>query len=210
MTTGRAGAYTLSAMNGIHDLGGSQGHGAVVVEPGEPVFHAEWEGRVRGMFANLLRAGVFNLDEFRHAQERLPQADYLTTSYYARWLAAIQLLLQEKGLSHDGAPRADVDSVPETRSETDFAPGDRVVTRNMQPPGHTRLPRYARAKHGVVESVRGPFLLPDTNAQRRSRDWEPVYTVVFPVRELWGAAAGARDTVSLDLWQSYLEEDTVE
>ncbi len=194
-------------MNGIHDLGGSQGHGTVVIEADEPVFHAEWEGHVRGMFTSLLGAGVFNLDEFRHAQERLPQADYLTTSYYARWLAAIELLLEEKGVSDGVDPRAGLASPPETRQQTRFAPGDRVVTRNMQPPGHTRLPRYARAKHGVVESVRGPFLLPDTNAHLRSRNWEPVYTVVFAARELWGAPDGGRDSVSIDLWQSYLEED---
>ncbi len=193
-------------MNGIHDLGGSHGHGAVVVEHDEPVFHAAWEGRVRGMFTNLLRSGVFNLDEFRHAQERQAQSAYLTTSYYARWLAALELLLAEKGVTGEGGPHADPDPVAETRPAKAFAPGARVVTRNMQPPGHTRLPRYARAKHGVVASVRGPFQLPDTNAHRRGRDWEPVYTVVFSARELWGAPAGARDSVSLDLWQSYLQE----
>jgi nitrile hydratase subunit beta len=194
-------------MNGIHDLGGAQGHGPVVVERDEPVFHAPWEGRVRGMLTNLLSAGAFNLDEFRHAQERLPQADYLTASYYARWLAAIELLLEEKGLTraaspspHDGSPR-------ESRTQQRFQPGDRVITRNMQPAGHTRLPRYARGKHGVVEHVRGPFLLPDTNAHHRGHDWEPVYTVVFDTGELWGDEAATHDTVSIDLWQRYLEAD---
>jgi hypothetical protein len=196
-------------VNGIHDLGGSQGHGPVVVEPNEPVFHEPWEGRVRGMMAQLIAAGVFNLDEFRHAQERLPQSAYLTTGYYARWLAAIELLLDEKGVRSGGvADQTGVAPISESRAEPRFTPGARVVTRNMQPAGHTRLPRYARAKHGVVEAVRGPFLLPDTNAHRSARNWEPVYTVVFPARELWGESANEHESVSIDLWQSYLEEDT--
>ena len=195
-------------MNGIHDLGGSQGHGPIVVEASEPVFHEPWEGRVRGMMAQLIAAGVFNLDEFRHAQERLPQDAYLTTGYYARWLAAIELLLDEKGLRGDAPVGAPSGVMPESRATPRFAPGDRVITRNMQPAGHTRLPRYARGKHGNVESRRGPFLLPDSNAHRSGRDWEPVYTVVFAARELWGGSAGTRESVSIDLWQSYLEEDT--
>src|SRR5205807_10305751 len=88
---------------------------------------------------------------------------------------------------------------PETRTAPRFARGDPVRTRNIQPTRHTRLPRYARGKRGVIEAVRGPFLTPDTNAHNASRDWEPVYTVVFTSRELWGEGGG--DTVSIDLWQ---------
>jgi nitrile hydratase len=189
-------------VNGVHDMGGTHGHGRVVVEKNEPVFHEPWEGRVRGMVSGLLRAGLFNLDEFRHAQERLPPDEYLRSSYYARWLAALELLLREKGPAHERK------GLPETRAEARFKPGDRVLTRNINPPGHTRLPRYARAKKGIVESVRGPYLLPDTNAHERSRDWEPVFTVIFSARELWGEHAERRQSVSIDLWQSYLEAET--
>lgn len=188
-------------MNGVHDLGGSHGHGPVVQERDEPVFHERWEGRVRGIMSRLIAAGLFNLDEFRHAQERLPPAVYLRSSYYERWLAAIELLVGEKGLT---IPHEDL---PETRATARFEPGDRVVTKNINPPGHTRLPRYARAKHGVIEQAHGPFLLPDTNAHHRSRDWEPVYTVVFPAHELWGDGAEERQSVTVDLWQRYLEPD---
>ena len=39
-------------MIGAHDLGGTGGHGPVLAEQDEPVFHARWEGR---MFAlNIL------------------------------------------------------------------------------------------------------------------------------------------------------------
>jgi nitrile hydratase subunit beta len=71
-------------MNGVHDMGGTLGHGPLRVELDEPVFHAAWEGRVYGMTRNGLRSGLFNLDEFRHAQERLRPAEYLSSSCYER------------------------------------------------------------------------------------------------------------------------------
>ena len=52
-------------MNGIHDLGGMEGVGEIEVEADEPVFHAEWEKRVFGLFFGLAPHGFFNLDEFR-------------------------------------------------------------------------------------------------------------------------------------------------
>ncbi len=188
-------------VNGVHDMGGTHGHGRVVVERDEPVFHGEWEGRVYGMTRRLLQTGLFNLDEFRHAQERLPPAQYLKSSYYERWLAALELLVRESGLV---PPAADL---PDRRAEPRFRPGDGVITKNVHPPGHTRLPWYARAKRGRVESIHGPFMRPDTRAHHLSHDWEPVYTVVFQARELWGEQAEAGVSVSLDLWQHYLEED---
>ena len=188
-------------MNGVHDMGGSHGHGRVVVERDEPVYHQAWEGHVYAMMRGLLRQGLFNLDEFRHAQERLPPDQYLRSSYYERWLAALELLVGEKGTE------ARQEMLPETRIEQRFSTGERVRTKNMHPPGHTRLPRYARDKQGVVESVHGPFLLPDTNAHHLSCDWEPVYTVVFDSRQLWGEQAEEGLSVSIDLWQSYLEND---
>jgi nitrile hydratase subunit beta len=190
-------------MNGVHDMGGTHGHGPLHVEQDEPAFHAAWEGRVYGMVRHALRSGLFNLDEFRHAQERLPPAQYLSSGYYERWLAALELLVRETG----GDIRLEV--LPERQATVRFVPGDRVVARNMNPVGHTRLPRYARGKHGVVESRHGPFKLPDTHAHHLSRDWEPVYTVVFAAQEIWGEDAEAHENVSIDLWQSYLEADTI-
>jgi nitrile hydratase len=56
-----------------------------------------------------------------------------------------------------------------------------------------------------VDSVHGPYKLPDTNAHHQGLDWEPVYTVRFEARELWGDAAEPRTTIRIDLSQSYLE-----
>lgn len=180
-------------------MGGTHGHGPVVVEKDEPVFHEPWEGRVYGMARRLRAAGLINLDEFRHAQERLPPGQYLASGYYQRWLAALELLVRETG------GELPDETLAERHEEPRFSPGDRVVTRNLNPSGHTRLPRYARSKRGVVESLHGPFKLPDSNAHHLSIDWEPVYTVRFDARELWGDQAEPRQSVSIDLWQSYLD-----
>ena len=89
-------------MNGIHDLGGMHGLGPIVVEPDEPVFHADWERRVFGMFLPIAALGAFNLDELRHAIERMGAPAYLNTSYYEHWLHADETLLVEKGVLQQG------------------------------------------------------------------------------------------------------------
>jgi hypothetical protein len=83
----------------VNDVGGQQGFGAVNPDPDEaPTFHADWEARVFTLAAVLRRRGVFNLDEFRDAIERMSPPDYLAASYYERWLTAIETLLAEKGV----------------------------------------------------------------------------------------------------------------
>jgi hypothetical protein len=195
-------------VNGIHDMGGMHGFGPVTVEKDEPVFHSEWEGKVRAMFQATV-GRFYNLDEFRHAIERMEPASYLEAAYYERWLYAVESLLDEKGVlnaidrSPQGAPSTKLAESPAARFKT----GDRVRARNMHPEGHTRLPRYVRGKSGVVTSVKGPFLLPDANAHGRHNEWQFVYPVRFAARELWGPDASARDSVAVDLWESYLDAD---
>ncbi|WP_205625002.1 SH3-like domain-containing protein [Geminicoccus roseus] len=84
-------------MNGVHDLGGLHGFGPVVRENDEPVFHADWERTTFGLLEMLAFEGHCNIDEARHAIERMGPS-YLTTSYYEHWLAAIETLCVEKGL----------------------------------------------------------------------------------------------------------------
>ena len=85
-------------MNGVHDMGGMQGFGPVVSEAGEPPFHAPWEGRVLGLQRAILYTRAWNIDVFRHAQEQLPGATYLTVSYYHRWLLSLSRTAVERGL----------------------------------------------------------------------------------------------------------------
>lgn len=85
-------------MNGIHDLGGMHGLGPVVREEDEPVFHEEWERRVFAVLNLTMAAGQYNVDELRHAIERMAPARYLETSYYEHWLHAAEDLLDAKGV----------------------------------------------------------------------------------------------------------------
>jgi nitrile hydratase len=81
----------------------------------------------------------------------------------------------------------------------------RVRARNLNPNGHTRLPRYARGKMGTIIRDHGVFVFPDTNAEFQGDKPQHVYSVRFTARELWGEQASPRDAVYLDLWDDYLE-----
>lgn len=205
-------------MNGIHDMGGMDGFGAVVREDNEPPFHFDWERRVFGLLLASRRAG--NIDEFRHAIERIPAPLYLNSSYYERWLDALQILLIDNGvLSREelvsrGAepptaarPSNRLKGPPPkaSRARARFSAGDRVIARNLNPEGHTRLPRYVRGKHGVISRDWGVYTFPDSNAHRGGERPQHVYSVAFKARELWGANAASRDCVYIDLWEDYLE-----
>jgi nitrile hydratase beta subunit len=84
-------------MNGAHDLGGMHGMGPIDPEPDEQTFHEPWERRVFAMFIGTFAGGHFNVDEFRHAIERMDPAEYLSSTYYEHWLHAMETLLVEKG-----------------------------------------------------------------------------------------------------------------
>src|SRR5438477_3575214 len=86
-----------------------------------------------------------------------------------------------------------------------FAAGQRVRARNLNPPGHTRLPRYARGKIGTIDRDHGVYVFPDTMAHFRGEKRQHVYSVRFAARELWGEQASPRDSVHLDMWDDYLE-----
>ena len=84
-----------------------------------------------------------------------------------------------------------------------FPPGSRVRTRRLDPPHHTRLPRYARGAVGTVVESEGRHPLADDRARGLSPEPQTVYAVRFDARELFGEGD---HRVTLDLWESYLEE----
>ena len=86
-----------------------------------------------------------------------------------------------------------------------FKSGDAVRALNLNPTGHTRLPRYARGRTGVIDRHHGAHVFPDTNAHSLGEDPRHLYSVRFSARELWGEAANPTDSVYLDLWEPYLE-----
>jgi len=216
-------------MNGAHDLGGMHGFGQVEIEKNEPVFHFPWEKRA---FALTLASGFhgkWNLDMSRYAREQMPPAEYLATTYYEHWLFGLQKLLVEQQLvtaielqtgraeaktselralqvsdvepllRKRRAARLDEDVPPRFRA------GERVVARNINPTGHTRLPRYARGRRGVIERDHGVFIFADTHAMSRDKKPQHCYSVRFTARELWGTDASAHDSVFVDLWDDHLD-----
>ena len=86
-----------------------------------------------------------------------------------------------------------------------FKPGDRVCTKNIHPKTHTRLPRYARGRVGVIEALRGCHVFPDTVAIGKGEDPQWLYTVLFDGRELWGDNAEPSLKVSIEAFEPYLE-----
>jgi nitrile hydratase beta subunit len=217
-------------MNGGQDLGGQMGFGPVQPEPNEPIFHGEWEKRVLALNVAAGAMGQWSIDESRHARESIPPADYLSFSYYQIWLAGLQGLLVRHGFisEHELAegkaietPRQpkrvlkgeDVAGVlrrgfpyeREPKAQPAFSVGDAVRTIVMHPQHHTRLPRYARGKTGIVERVSGCHVFPDTGAHGAPETAQWLYTVVFTGPELWGRDADPATSVSIEAWESYLE-----
>ena len=86
-----------------------------------------------------------------------------------------------------------------------YKPGDRIVVRNINPTGHTRLPRYVRGKQGIVERDHGVFVFPDTSAHGRGEKPQHVYSVRFTARDLWGPDAPGKDSLYIDLWDDYMD-----
>jgi nitrile hydratase len=217
-------------MNGPQDLGGQMGFGPVAPEANEPVFHAEWEKRALGVTLTAGAMGHWNIDESRHTRESLHPADYYASSYYEIWIKALERLLQKHGFVTAGelaegkvladaakpkrvlkaaaAPAVLAKGGPCDRpvdAPARFKAGERVRTKNFNPTGHTRLPRYARGKLGVIHAVREGYVFPDSNAHGHGENPQWVYTVVFDGLEIWGEGADPTLSVSIDAWESYLE-----
>jgi nitrile hydratase len=85
-------------MSRPNDVGGLASTSPIEREADEPPFHAEWEARVFGLNRVLMQHGVYNLDQFRDAVERIEPERYRTLPYYEKWLTAIEMLVRERGL----------------------------------------------------------------------------------------------------------------
>jgi len=215
--------------NSLHDMGGMHGFGRVGPEPDEPPFHARWEGRVFALRRAIGFAGLWTIDADRASLEALPPLDYLRSSYYRRWFLGLESQLVRYGLvgadelaaghslrAHAGLPRrlaaADVEAIlvrgefsRPTNTPARFKEGDRVRARNINPATHTRLPRYARGKIGLVEAVRGCHVFPDSAALGAGDNPQWLYTVVFAARELWGEDADPAVKVSIEAFEPYFD-----
>ena len=202
-------------MDGIHDLGGKQGFGRVRHSPTAPAFHDAWEKRVNALYSLAVKSGIFNMDEYRHAIERMEPRHYVSASYYERSLTSLATLLVEKGLVTRDELERRADGVvplasPSAPGRTNragrerFAVGDRVVVRADFVPGHVRMPAYIRGKRGVVVGESPLYPYPDAHAHGVAAADEPTYDVRFSTAELWPNGADAA-FVNVAVFQSYLE-----
>jgi nitrile hydratase len=204
-------------MDGMHDLGGKQGFGTVRYTLDAPAFHAAWEVRANALYAHAVRLGLFNMDEYRHAIERMEPRHYLGSGYYERTLTSLATLCVEKGV----IPLAELEARAEgsfplaaasapgrgnvaAAAAAPFAPGDRVRVRNDHVPGHVRMPGYIRGKTGVVVGVSPAYPFPDAHAHGIEARDEPTYDVRFRSEELWPNSADPA-LVHVGVFQSYLE-----
>jgi nitrile hydratase subunit beta len=174
-------------------------------------------------------ARLWNIDMSRAAIEVLPPDIYLTRSYYEKWLLRLEQLLLERALVdademaaghalRPGKPlprklgAADVAAAltrgsygRAPRAPARFKVGDRVRTRNINPATHTRLPRYARGRVGIIECVRGCHVFPDSVAIGQGENPQWLYTLRFDGRELWGENCDPHLKVSIEAFEPYLE-----
>jgi nitrile hydratase beta subunit len=219
-------------VDGIHDMGGMHGFGAVLEPGGELPYHERWEPRVFAVHLLISTEGLGAGPGGRPTREEMEPARYLEASYYERWLwSAEQRLLRAGAIAPGDVERMMErleDGDPEPRhddpamagralnllreveplgqvAETRFSVGDPVRVRRMRPSGHTRCPRYARGVSGVIECVRGVDSLPDLAVYGKEAPEEAVYSVSFDSVQLWGVSDEPPWTVLLDLWESYLE-----
>jgi nitrile hydratase beta subunit len=202
-------------MDGIHDLGGKHGFGSVRYSVGAPAFRAAWEKRVNALYSMAVRRGIFNMDEYRHAIERMPPRHYLSASYYERSLTSLATLCVEKGvvtreelesLAHGTFPLSQPSAAGRANlaGRERFQPGDQVRVRNDFFAGHVRMPGYIRGKPGVVVSESPAYPFPDAHAHGVEAADEPTYDVAFRTEDLWPNSADSA-LVHVGVFQSYLE-----
>jgi nitrile hydratase beta subunit len=202
-------------MDGMHDLGGRQGFGRVRYSPKADVFHAEWEKRSNALLAFAIRQGWFNMDEYRHAIERMEPRHYLAAGYYERQFTGLVTLLVEKGVvSREELERSAGVSIPlslpsapgrsNAPDRARFQVGDRVRVKAAFVPGHIRMPAYIRGKTGTVVAESPAYPFPDAHAHGVRAVNEPTYDVAFRSEDLWPDGADAA-LVHVGVFQSYLE-----
>src|SRR5262249_43228220 len=149
-------------MDGIHDLGGRQGFGAIDVHETEVPFHEPWEARVFAMVRAMSRAADWSIDWFRHCRELIEPVDYLTRPYFDQWLqtyaamlvnselASVQELASGQAASRPPglqlpmraadvatAKRVERNYIGEIKEPPAFAAGDWVLAKSHGVSGHT-------------------------------------------------------------------------
>ena len=194
-------------MSWINDVGGMHGFGRVPVDASSARASGPWAARIWAINRALITRGIYNFDHYRHAVERIDPATYLSTSSDERRLCAVETLVKER-LPKDSRTVVEPTAPPSERASAQkprFSRGDTVVVNTDSPLTHTRTPRYVRGRPGTIECVRGWSVPPEERVvEVKPPTPQPVYSVRFEARQLWGQQGDARCPVFLDLWEGHL------
>jgi nitrile hydratase subunit beta len=203
-------------MDGVHDMGGKQGFGPVRYGSSKAVFKAAWEPRANALYSLGVRLGLVNMDEYRHAIERMEPRHYLAAGYYERSLTGFTTLCVEKGVvTREELERRAGGAFPLSLPSAEgrhnampresFKTGDKVRVKNEFVSGHVRMPGYIRGKTGIVVGISPPYPFPDAAAHNLQAQDEPTYDVQFRTEELWPHASDPA-LVHVGVFESYLEK----
>jgi nitrile hydratase len=201
-------------MDSIHDIGGRQGFGKVS-SMNQDAFHDFWEKEINAINSCLVGRHVYNMDEYRHAIERMSPRHYMDASYYERVYTAVITLCVEKGIftaeainaaagenvpiSYPSKPgRLAISEMPE------FAIGDTVQVKTDFFGGHVRMPSYIRGKTGQIFSQSPEYPFPDASAHGLHSACECTYDVCFKSTNLWPGSAEVAE-IYVSVFRSYLE-----
>jgi nitrile hydratase subunit beta len=180
-------------------------HSIERMAPAEYLATTYYEHWLHGIERLLLEKGVVTAAEVEAAEQRLRDGHPVTSGAVQ---PPAKPTADSAGESQSANPaRASANLRHDPNYVPRFHRGDRVIARNTNPEGHTRLPRYARGKRGVIREDWGVFVFPDTHAHGRGANPQHCYSVEFNARELWGADHSESDRVCIDLWEDYLEPD---
>lgn len=203
-------------MDGFHDLGGRQGFGSVVKVGKTDPFHDDWEVTASALMGALVGKHFFNMDEYRHAIERMLPRHYMGATYFERTFTAVSTLCIERGLfTHEQlnelAGEVITLSQPSKEGRVAFqalpelAIGDRVRVKNEFVPGHIRMPGYIRGKTGVIVGVSPAYPFPDAAAHGLESPAQRTFDVRFQSSELWPDGSEEAE-VHVGVFHSYLEK----
>ncbi|CAM3968310.1 nitrile hydratase subunit beta [Bordetella tumulicola] len=203
-------------MDGMHDLGGKQGFSPINKEGKRTAFKADWEIKAGSLMGQMVGQRVFNMDEYRHAIERMAPAHYLSASYFERVFTGVASLCIEKGvITPQELEQAIGEAVPlsvpsksgraHQGSLPDLKIGDTVRVRNLFAPGHIRMPGYVRGKVGTIVGVSPAYPYPDAAAHGLESARQVSFDVCFLASDLWEDGSDSAE-VHVGLFHAYLEK----
>ena len=87
-----------------------------------------------------------------------------------------------------------------------FMAGQRVRIADRTPPGHHRVPSYAKGQVGVIERVCGMHGEPEKYIRGDGKPAQRLYRVSIPQGALWNSYNGTdNDLLEIEIFEHWLE-----